>query len=205
MEAIFSSARGVSGADVLLSQLQQDRLPPLEVLGRIAAFHQGQPAGLVPFRTAFIATANQHYPAPDDVNGLLALLMAATRSLFDEAKSPRDDLYVAAHLLWGLTAVHPFADGNGRTAADFTRYVLLGRWNLAAAPFTHSERLVQQLEPVLMALDTPNDGSAEGYVRQLAALGTAFGTVTLEKLKSNQHFEVLARGLSAAIEASSAA
>lgn len=200
MEALFSSGHGVTGADAVLAQLQQDGLPPLEALGRIAAHHQGQLAGLVPLRTGYVVTGPQHYPAPDDVNGLLTLLMVATRHLFDESTTPQDDLFVAAHLLWGLTAVHPFADGNGRTAIDFTRYVLQGRWKLEQPPFRHPERLDQQLQPVLMALDTPNDGSPDAFVRQLAVLGTAFGSASLGQLKQNPHFEVLARGLAAAIE-----
>lgn len=192
--------QGLTGGDALLAQLQSDRLPPLEALGRIAAHHQGQPGGLVPLRTGFIVTGTQHYPAPDDVEGLLTLLMVATRRLFDESAGPRDDLFVAGHLLWGLIAVHPFSDGNGRTAIDFTRYVLQGRWKLAQPPFRHPERLDQELQPVLMALDTPNDGSPDAFVRQLAVLGAAFGAASLAQLKQNSHFEVLARGLAAAIE-----
>lgn len=200
MESLFSGAKG---SDALLEQLMADRVAPLEALSRIAAFHQGQSAGLVPFREGDVAAGNRHFPNPEDLRTLIGLLLVRVRNLFDESHDATDDFFVAGFLLWGLTAVHPFENGNGRTACDFTQYVLMGRWGASKPPLTDGRSLGHALLPVFVELGPINDGSAEAFLGQLQTLVAAFEGATLAKVKEIKGFRAIAQEIAARVNQSS--
>jgi hypothetical protein len=199
MESLFSP-RPRSGADALLVQLTAERASPLEALGRIAAFHTGWSSGVRPFRSAFVGAGAQHFPAPQHVEPLAALLLSRAGTLLSQTRGPKDDLYVAAFLLWGLTAIHPFEDGNGRTALDWVQQALMRRWSADAPLFERRARLDRVLQPVLATLDLANDGSAKGHLAQLAALAARIDTATLASLEADPHFTVIAQVLAASLQ-----
>lgn len=189
-----------SANEMLLERLMTDQVAPMQALGLIAAHHVGQPAGLLPFRLHSVGAGVQEFPMPDDVPVLVSQLVVATRRLFEEAADPIDDLHVAGFLLWGLTAIHPFENGNGRTACDFVQYTLMSRWRSATPPFKELRGLPATLEPVFRHLEPTNDGSPEGHLRQLQSLLATFEAATVEKLKKNEHFETLAKVLAASLK-----
>lgn len=193
MEALFAQP-GSNGDALFLKQLATDRVAPLEALGRLAARHQGQSAGLVPFRSEHVAVGAQHFPPPSEVAPLVGVLFVNARRLFDATKSPEDDLLVAAFLFWGLLAVHPFSDGNGRTARDLVRYMLMTRWRLDAPPLT-VEELAPWLEPALRTLGPANDGSPEAALAQVQTLAQAFEGATLTLIAENPQLRTIASAL----------
>lgn len=191
MDPIFGGAK-VSARAALITQLVQDRVPPPVVLARLAGYHQGL-AGAAGFREVFVSAGAQHFPAPADVAPLTAGLLAATGRLFSEAKDVRDELRVATFALWGLIAVHPFTDGNGRTAVDFVQALCMLRWNLAAPPFKEEPRLDQTLAPVFQAAEIRSDGSPAAVLAQLQGMTQLFSTVTLARLAADPHFDTMAK------------
>jgi hypothetical protein len=202
MESLFSSTPR-AGSDALLLQLTSEQASPLEALTRIAAFHAGWPSGVRPFRAGFVQVQGQSFPAPQHLAPLVGLLLARGDALFRESRSVRQDLYVAAFLLWGLTAIHPFDDGNGRTALDWAQQVLMRRLGATEALVSSKARLDRRLQPVLRALDVPNDGTPYGFVSQLAGLAARFGAVTLAELEADPHFTAVAQVLAAAARGAS--
>jgi hypothetical protein len=199
MESLFS-LRPRTGADALLLQLTAERASPFEALGRLAAFHAGWSSGVRPFRSTFVGAGAQHFPAPQHVEPLAALLLSRAGALLNQTRTPKDDLYVAAFLLWGLTAIHPFEDGNGRTALDWVQQTLMRRWNADAPLFERRARLDRVLQPVLATLDVANDGTAQGHLTQLAGLAAGIDTATLASLEADPHFTVVAKVLASSLQ-----
>jgi hypothetical protein len=196
MEALFSS-QPLSSTGALLVQLTRDGANPIEALARIAAHHAGVPTR--GFRAVHVSAGKQHFPDPRCIEPLTALLLVRAGQLFAETRDPRDDFHVAAFLLWGLTAIHPFDDANGRTALDFAQQALMRRFSPYAPLFSSKARLDRALQPVLAALDVPNDGSAPAHLGQLQALAHAFESATLPSLRANVHFATAAQVLAASL------
>jgi hypothetical protein len=199
MESLFSPSPR-SGVDALLLQLTAERASPIEALCRIAAFHTGWSSGLRPFRSTFVGAGAQHFPAPKHVTPLAALLLNRAGVLWSQTRAPKDDLYVAAFMLWGLTAIHPFEDGNGRAALDWAQQTLMRRWAVQAPLFDRRARLDRTLQPVLAALDVPNDGTAQGHLAQLAGLCARIEAATLASLEADPHFTTVAKVLAASLQ-----
>ncbi len=195
MDPLFGAGGGSARAAIVL-RLHHDGVAPLEALGRLAAFHVGT-VGVRGFRTAHVAAGVQHFPAPEDVPLLLGALVEAIRRLFEDARDVQDELRAAGFVLWGLTAIHPFDDGNGRTALDFTQLVLVQRWNTKAPPLRDDGRLDHRLAPIFRAIEPRNDGSVHGFVAQRAELLRVFSSVTPAALAAHEPFDDLGRALAA--------
>ena len=54
------------------------------------------------------------FPAPERVPALLELLFARLDTMFQLSTRPNVDVDIAAFAIWGLTAIHPFDNANGR-------------------------------------------------------------------------------------------
>lgn len=73
--------------------------------------------------------------APDEVPELVGALVAEVRDALRSENGGNNALTIAAYLHAQLVDIHPFADGNGRTARLLMNYVLL---KLRSAPCTIS-------------------------------------------------------------------
>lgn len=73
--------------------------------------------------------------APDEIPELVGALVAEVRDALLSEGGERNALTIAAYLHAQLVDIHPFADGNGRTARLLMNYVLL---RLGSAPCTIS-------------------------------------------------------------------
>jgi hypothetical protein len=187
---------------VLLQQLLAERCDPVVALGRIAAFHAGASGDEPrPLRTTFVRAGSQTFPNPRDVEPLVTMLLVRSRVLFARSRWAVDDFHVAAFLLWGIAAIHPFEDGNGRVAVDFVQYVLMIRWRTLTAPLSSSlvQRLDRVLQPVFAAREPKNDGTPAGHLRLVAFLVDAFTSSTLETLADDEHLAAAARVIASSL------
>jgi Fic/DOC family len=109
-------------------------------------------------RTAdLLITASFHEPPPwHDVPALLEEMIAYVNAA-------EDSMYAAAYALWRLNWIHPFADGNGRTARAIA-YLLISvgaGFELPGEP-TLLERLVGARREYNRGLETADRAWAQG-------------------------------------------
>jgi len=178
----------------LLRRLKAEGASPAEALQRIAAFHID--AGLArpdlrvgprraELRQGFVRAGEQIFPHPRDVPPLLLVFLRRAMELWQDCRCTDDDLLVALFAMYGVTAIHPFNQGNGRTALDLAQLMLMHRWDLDQPPFKLPAEGHAWLGGLFPALDVNNDGhSAEGFVRQREHLLERLGAATLEELKA---------------------
>jgi prophage maintenance system killer protein len=138
---------------------------PVEVLFRAAAVHQRSATPYAELRTTTVGAGEHIFPHALDVGPLLAML-------FDQLVGERwrvcasldDDLLMAAFAAHGVLAIHPFRDGNGRTAFDFATYLLMWRWGVAVSPLDLPEDVHGLVSGALRELDGPEvSATVEGF------------------------------------------
>ena len=105
--------RGLAGRDAALREIDLRSIHGL-VLGKTG----GDAAGRYSQQPRFVAGSRAVFPEPSAVPGLMADF--ATRLA---ASPPSPELALEAHLR--LVSIHPFADGNGRTARLLMNLLLL--------------------------------------------------------------------------------
>ena len=76
------------------------------------------------YRTEDAWVLEHTFPNPTSISESMAALLESSQMSAPELDNPEETFHQAAALVAGLLTVHPFADGNGRTA------VLLGNWML---------------------------------------------------------------------------
>lgn len=125
-----------------------------EVLYRLAALHQGQADALAGHRSAGMVVAGRNFPHPMDVGPLLMRFFEVLAAEpWAACRSIADDCLIAAWLMHGVLAIHPFENGNGRCAVDFAQYFLMRRWHVPVPPLALAEDVHHALSPALRALD----------------------------------------------------
>ena len=74
----------------------------------------------------------------------------------------KDGLHLSAYVLWRLNWIHPFADGNGRTARAISYVVLCTRLDglLPGAP-TIPDQIADDKKPYYAALETADEAWAK--------------------------------------------
>lgn len=177
---------------LLLQELHARRAEPSIALGRLAMLN-GRLARCE-LRTGFVGTARRVFPAPQDVSPLLSLLIVRLQRNFQASTQPLDDLYTAALAFYGIVAIHPFDDGNGRTAIDFAQYLLMLRWGASRPPLLLPPDAHELLAATAAGLEPRCDGeSAQALWALREDLARRIGGGTLETLKANDAFSVIAR------------
>lgn len=166
-----------------LVRLKQTRAA-YEALPLLAAHHQGL-AGAAPFRTSLVATPRPHvFPLPGDVTRLVDALFTGVDRLFHASDNSVDDVRVAVFAAYGVTAVHPFDNGNGRTAFDFLQLLLMHRHLRDAPPFALPRDAHQRLGALLIEHDLPSTSWEPPALIALAAqLEARLRLTTLEELR----------------------
>ena len=93
-------------------------------------------------------------------------------------------IHLAAYLMWRLNWIHPFADGNGRTAR-MTSYVVMsikiGR-ALAGTP-TIPEQIVENRVPYFDALDAADEAFKKGQI-DVSKMEELLGALLAKQLMS---------------------
>lgn len=177
---------------LLLQELHARRAAPSIALGRLAMLN-GRLARCE-LRTGFVGTARRVFPAPQDVSPLLSLLFVRLQRNFQASTHPLDDLYTAALAFYGIVAVHPFENGNGRTAIDFAQYLLMSRWGVNHPPLLLTPDAHALFAATVAALEPRCDGeSAQALWTLREDLARRIGGGTLECLRANDAFSVIAR------------
>lgn len=193
MPARTTPARAKADA-AFLERLYAEKVDPVRAMGLLAGRHLGK-KGFASFRTTEVAAAKAHFPPASEVTTLVSALWIRTRFLLDECKKPSDELLVGAFFFWGLLAIHPFEDANGRVARDLLQYLFMIRWQRSSPTLHRVETAAKDLVPVLGVLTPPNDGSPDETVKQLRTLVTVFGNVTVAKLRKDKHFTLIGKWL----------
>jgi hypothetical protein len=144
-----------------------------------------------------VAVGAQVFPPAEAIAPLIGVLVLTSRRLFEACRTESDELLVAAWAAWGVTAIHPFDNANGRTAIDWANHLLMRRWRCAPLPFPEDAHAA--LGPAFAALDAKNPGqSAADFVAATEALVQRLGDTTLSALKRTPNLSVIADFLAGA-------
>ncbi|MEM6532627.1 MAG: Fic family protein [Myxococcota bacterium] len=103
----------------------------------LGAYHQGLAEPFAEPRTHEERAGYHLFPVPDAVPGLLRQFMGTLVELLENSDDAGDDALVAAFAALATLLIHPFTDGNGRTAVDFAAFLLMKRGGLREPPFDH--------------------------------------------------------------------
>jgi Fic family protein len=185
---------GKAPRNTLLEQLVTTRTPPIAMLRALGAFHNGAASSeAMPWRSGW-ANAGEHvFPPPDAIDLLLAGLFGRLTALWRECKEPRDDLLVAVFAIYGVVKIHPFANGNGRSAVDLAQGLLMYRWGLTTLPWSLSENVHADIGRVLATLGRHYDGtSAEQAIALTRELGSELAGTEIEALQHNAQLVAIA-------------
>jgi hypothetical protein len=176
-----------------LSDLVAKRVDGTTVLKRLAALHRASAHAEVAFRLGFVNAGGRSFPHPADLTPLCWQLFARLLLLWDRCQNPFDDLLVVAFGVYGVLAIHPFDNANGRVAIDFAQLLLMHRWGSAQPPLALPDDAHRILAPLMQALDPPCDGeSIEAFVALRGALSARFSHMTLEQLAAHPSFRATA-------------
>ncbi len=169
----------------------EESLP--EILSRLASFHMASQEVFQPLREVTVC-ANEHYfPHPQDIPALILFFFQKLGRFWSYCECEEDDLFVAAFAVYGILAIHPFENGNGRTSLDFAQYLLMKRWGLSSPPFTLERGIHREIAGVLAVLDQVNEGKTpeEFYALRLR-LAQRLDQMTLNRLKASKPFQIVA-------------
>jgi Fic family protein len=128
-----------------------------------------------------IATNDFEPIEPSAVPGAIEELCAHVNQRWDAT----DALELAAYVLWRLNWIHPFSDGNGRTARALSYIVLSVRLGvlLPGSP-TIPEQLLQQRGDYYDALAKADEAYRERGIVDVGSLRTLLGAMLLRQLEA---------------------
>ena len=128
-----------------------------------------------------IATNDFEPIEPGRISGAIDELCAHVNQHWDQD----DALELAAYVLWRLNWVHPFADGNGRTARTLSYLILCIKLGclLPGMP-TIPEQLLQQRGAYYDALAKADEAYRERGVIDVVSLQTLLSTMLLRQLEA---------------------
>jgi Fic family protein len=139
------------------------------------------------FRTVPIGISNTIHepPPPEQVEGLVTEMCVYVNEHWDTSGDDLTDaVHLASYLMWRVNWIHPFRDGNGRTARAVSYLVLTARLGqLLPGEPTITDQIVDNKLPYYDALDDADAGWKENRLD----LGTMERLITrlLEKQLSS--------------------
>ncbi len=187
--------------EMLLSELSHTQPPLPEVLSRLGALHAASKSSHQPLRSVTVCAGSHFFPHPTDIPALLIFFFQKLSGMWSSCAAPEDDVWIGAFAMYGLMAIHPFENGNGRTSVDFMQYLLMQRWSLLEPPLDLPRHAPQLLASVLATLDTSCDGRSPASYWQLRQhLAHRFDGATLTRLKETVPFQIAVHWLLQALE-----
>lgn len=176
----------------LLDGLVTGQATPPDALLKLGQHHAGGTPG---FRFDIVGARDHSFPHPEDIAPLAAVLLTRVADNFAACQRALDDLATAGLALYGVLAIHPFSDGNGRTAVDFARFLLRRRWHANDAVLALPADAHRQLGRVFAPLDEHNDGTAEGFIALREGLAARLAGADLTWLDAEPAMRVATRWL----------
>jgi hypothetical protein len=179
-----------------LAKLVKERAPVPEALNRIGAFHAQVQDSRIPLRTGLVRSGERYFCHPRDLPELMVLLFHRLHALWDDCRCSRDDLYVAAFAFYGVTAVHPFGNANGRAGIDFAQLLLAHRWGCERPPLALPEDAHDILGGLFVPFDELADGkSVDDFYRLRVRLIEYLGRATMLNIQKTPVFIAAAEWL----------
>lgn len=168
----------------------QSALP--DAMSRMAALHIAHKEAALELRNVTVQANDRYFPHPKDVPALLLLFFKKLHGMWEDCKVPRDDLFVAAFGIYGVLAIHPFENGNGRTSVDMGQYVLMLRWNYPVPPMALPKDAHRLIAGYVATLDDDCDGkTAEAFYELRQSLAEYIDGITLSELKETVPFQIV--------------
>lgn len=113
------------------------------------------------FRKEPIYVGNHVPPHYTDVNNLMDRFISFVHENWNFSKDPTT---IAAYVLWRLNWIHPFIEGNGRTARAACYFVLCMKYGgLLPGKKIVPERIRENREPYYAALKSADRAWADGH------------------------------------------
>ncbi|HAA56625.1 MAG TPA: hypothetical protein DCE42_17810 [Myxococcales bacterium] len=179
--------------EALLKELIDQQVPLPIALSRIAALHTASTEVHEPLRGEVVFADEHYFPHPLDVEPLLLFFLQQLHGLWESSTSIEDDLHIATFAMFGVLAIHPFTNGNGRTSQDFAQYLLMRRWELDAPPLQLPKEAYNRLAHAFANQTVHCDGqSPEAFYALRQSLSELFDKTTLASLKQNDSFALVA-------------
>ena len=115
------------------------------------------------FRPGLIRISNSAHQPPEPTQ--VPLLIEDFCEYINEAFRTKSALHIAAYALWRLNWIHPFTDGNGRTARVVSYILLCARlgYRLPGTP-TIPEQIAANKAPYYSALEEADKAFAKGVI-----------------------------------------
>ncbi|MCC2102799.1 MAG: Fic family protein [Hyphomicrobiales bacterium] len=115
------------------------------------------------FRPGLIRISNSEHQPPEPTQ--VPLLIEDFCDYINEAFRTKSALHVAAYALWRLNWIHPFTDGNGRTARVVSYILLCARlgYRVPGTP-TIPEQIAANKRPYYAALEQADKAFAGGVI-----------------------------------------
>lgn len=177
----------------LLARLFDEQVDAPTALVRLAAFHANDGRAMQAFRKGFVEQVGHSFPHPMDVPLLLSVLFVRLRQTFATCRSIQDDLHVAALAAYGVAAIHPFDDGNGRTALDLAQFALMERLQTRVPPLALPNDAHRMLRTMFAPYDERSSGDTlADFLAMRESLGQRIGGATLESLRDSCPFSITA-------------
>lgn len=173
-----------------LSSFIRDEVGPGAALASLGAVHAGLTAPA--FREGMAVAGDKLFVHADDVPDLTAALLARVVENLTTATSARDDLLTAVFASYAVMAIHPFANGNGRTAIDFAQYLLMVRWGRDTSPLAPPADLHRIVARIYAALDPATEATAAGLLDERLRLMRTIVEADLEHLRRHDAFNCAA-------------
>ncbi len=184
----------------LLEQLFEAESPLPDAMSRMAALHVADKKAAAELRTITVQANDRYFPHHKDVPALVLLFFKKLHGLWSDCKNPKDDLFVASFCMYGVSAIHPFENGNGRTSVDMGQYVLMLRWNLPYPPLALPKDAHRMIASYVAALDDECDGkSAESFYELRQSLADYLDGITLSEIKETVPFQIVTDWLEQAL------
>ena len=164
--ALLEARNGLRQVDAIRAFIQKSvndsrfKLRPSDILGlnRVAIEGINRLAGV--FRPDEMKiSASRHNPPPPD----LVPRMVEDMCDYVDQNSGKPPIHLAAYLLWRINWIHPFDDGNGRTARA-TAYAVLCILLGYELPGTHTipEQIAENKQPYYKALEAADEAYSHG-------------------------------------------
>lgn len=184
-----------------LEELAGAEVQAPEALLLLGAAHAGQSEP--DFRDQMAGAGDRVFVHPAEVPGLTAALLTRLIDNLNHCGSARDELLTAAFAAYAIMSIHPFPNGNGRTAVDFAHYLLMLRQGRTSPVLQHPPDLHRIVAQIYTALDPRTQPTPESLIAERDRLVQLMQSADLEYLRADEAFNCAADVFAACVSESS--